>query len=554
VAEINYKDEQTMKQLESGITYNMQFTDKWAEYERFRAGDQWATPTQATKNLPRPVFNIIDHIENHKVASVMNENVKMIFSAQEIDTSDPSMVGAIEMAIEGADKFTRYSETTWENIKQDYLNEEVLNSASNIGCGILHYYWDTDITGGITLKYIGEMQGEFLDPSNVFFGNPQESVLQKQPYIIITKRESLQTAQDIAKTNKVPLEAYELIKSDKDTSNEIYDTAKKEMDGVDKVTIITKYWKDSKTKTILFKQVCCGVVIKQDTNTNKKLYPLAIMNWKSRKKCIYGYGDTEGLIPNQKGINFLLAMMLLSSQNTAFPKLLVKNGSLRQQITNAPGEVIVDHNPGEMGDCIKYMQTGSFSPSAMDLVDKFVDLTKTLSSAQDAQTGDISSGNLNASAIMLLQKASGVPIEAIKKRFYRFLEDVGRIWEEFYKTQYSQTRMIKVRDDDENEVMTSFTGTDYQQMPMSMKIDIGASTSYSESLSQATLDKFFDKGVIDTEQYIDYAPQNVVPFKARMKRDMEKKKQDQQMLDQQAMQMGLPPSGEPPVNNNNLNR
>ena len=40
----------------------------WREAEEMRSGRQWAPATGRTRHLPRPVFNIVDLIINHKTA------------------------------------------------------------------------------------------------------------------------------------------------------------------------------------------------------------------------------------------------------------------------------------------------------------------------------------------------------------------------------------------------------------------------------------------------------------------------------------------------------
>jgi hypothetical protein len=517
-----------------GLAYikRMGFLDAWPEYERFKAGIQWPPVTKRTENLPRPVFNIIRYIENHKVSTVMNENVRMLFSPEEMagDGNEEQEKSAEDQA---ADMFTRYSDTTWEHIKQDELNEEALESASNLGTGIWHYYWDSEVTGGNEYPYEGEMCGETIDPINIFFGNPQERRVQKQPYIIISSRDEVDSVKELAKANKVPPHMIDLIKPDSDTNNEGYDRAKVELSNSTKTTVLTKYWREG--KKVHFTKVCGSVVVKPKTPTGMKLYPIVIMQWERRKKSIFGVGDTEGIIPNQKAINFLMAMQLLSVQLTGWPKLVYKNGMIDpSKITNTPGEMIADASPpGSKG--VDYLIPGNTSNLAMGLVDSFMEYTKSLSSAQDASTGDVGKGQLNASAIMLLQKAAGVPIESIKKRFYRAIEDIGRVWEEFWKVKYNTTRKVTLKDDDGKPYPEEFRGTDHAEVGMNLKIDIGPSSQYSEELMMSSLDKLFDGQYITLEDYLEYAPQNVIPFRDRLLKKIEKQKQAQNI--QVVMQM-----------------
>ncbi|MFK7696401.1 phage portal protein [Paenibacillus sp. HJGM_3] len=492
--------QEVQKKYEAGLNYKrrMRFLDKWPEYERFKAGDQWPTATEKTKALPRPVFNIIELIEAHKVSTVMAEQVKMVFSTDDPNNEDAS------------DLFTRYAETTWERLKQDDMNEEMLDDGSNRGTGLVHYYWDAEKN---------EMCGELIDPMNFFPGNPQCRHVQKQPYNIVSSREELKSVKEYAGRNGVSGPMIAMIKPDKDTKDEGYDGAQTELQDAEKVTVLTYYWK--KGKTIWFKKVCSGIVIKKDTDTMMKLYPIAAMQWKRRKRSFFGVGDTEGLIPNQKSINFLMAMQVLSVQLTGWPKLVYKAQAIDPALVlNVPGEMIKDNSPpGQKG--VEYLTPGSTTGQAQALVDSFIDYTRQMTGANDAATGEAPSADMNASAIMMLQQAAGVPIESIKRRFYQFIEDIGRIWEEFWKVKYNVTRRIMVKDDDGNTQPANFNGSLYKDIDMNLKIDVGPSSKYSESLMMASLDKMLEAQFITFDQYLKYAPKNVVPFKERLLKDLE---------------------------------
>lgn len=522
MGEMQFMDNVLSKHYANGLKYHksMGFYEKWPEYERFLAGDQWPAATERTKGLPRPVFNLIAYIQTHKKAAVMGDSIKMVYTSEEIDEAgvDP----LIDNAMNGADKFTKFADATWERLDQDKLNDEMLVSASNCGTGILHYYWNNTIKGGLTNKYIGDFEGEFIDPANCFFGDTQCTDVQKQPYILISHRELTKNVIEAARKGGVPETLVSLINADKNTNDELYDAAKHEMEDMGKVTVLTEYYK--KNGNVYFKKVCNDVVIVPETNTMLTRYPIAVMTWKPRKKCSYGIGDTEGLIANQKGINFSLAMMLLSQQQTGWPKLLAKPGAIKQQITNAPGEIITDYYVGD-GDGIKYMNTQSFSANTFGLVDKFISLTKDLSGANDASMGIAPGADMSAQAIMLLQRSAGVPLEDIKKRFYRCVEDIGRIWEDIWKTKYNLPRKVKVTGEDGNDAMMEFTGTDYKDAPMSLKIDIGPASTYSEFTAQSTLDKLYDKGAIDTVTYLKFSSKTAVPFKTELIKELENQMQ-----------------------------
>lgn len=505
------------KQYKDGLSYlrKMGFLDKWPEYERFKSGDQWPAATARTKSLPRPVFNLIKMIETHKVANVMSEQINMLFSREEADeTQGQEDIG---------DLFSRYSAATWENIKQDDINEEALDIAANTGTVAVHYYYDMSIKGGVQMPYIGEMQGEVIDPINIFFGNEQQRNVQRQPYIIISSRESVKSVRDYARGNGMSKDMVSQIKPDKDTQDEGYDMAKTEVADSGKVTVITRYWKGNGGK-IMFSKASSGMTIKKPTDTMLSRYPIAVMQWERRKKSIRGIGDTEGLIPNQKAINTLVAMQILSVQLTGWPKMVYKRGAIDpSKVTNAPGEMIEDQSPPGM-ESVKYLNPGNISAVAGNLVEAILTYTRQMTGADEAATGSAPSADLNATAIMLLQKASAIPIESIKRRFYSFIEDIGRIWEDIWKVKYNLPRQINLKDDDGEEYSAVFDGSQYQDVPMQLKIDVGPSSTYSESLMLSSLDKALDRGDIDYVQYLKYAPHAVVPFRDRLMKELEEKK------------------------------
>lgn len=560
------------KQYNEGLNFQrqMQFSSDFPKYERFKCGDQWPEPTANTKSLPRPVFNIISMFVSNKKSSVLNNNIKMIYRSNETgDNTDEENPLAVEIrakAVEGAEKFTNYADAVWHELDQDKLNDDAVEDAATNGTGIFHYFWDSSVSGGEIRPYSGSLRGETIDPLNFFVANPQEEDVQKQEWIIISQRVPVAYVKNIAKTNGVSDEVLQLITPDKDTSAEGYDTATKEQDGSRKITLLTKYYR--KDGIVYFSKSTRNVTVQKDqcltpgyeegeklsdnipeemtkdTQHVIKRYPIALFRWQGRKKCIFGRGEVEGIIPNQKVINFTIAMMALSTQDTGWPKVIVKPGALQQKITNRPGEVLVDHYTS--GDGIKYLNSATFNYGAINLVDKIMDLSRTTSGVTEVSTGETLGANMAASAIIALQNQAKLPIDNIQKRFYRAIKDIGYIWEEFFKTYYDSERLMVINRFDGQQTVSGFTGTAYANIDFSLKVDVGAGSIYSESLGQTTLDKMYDKGDISVDQYIELSPDNVMPFKATLKQmraiqaQQMQEQQIQQPQEQQMPQGGMP--------------
>ena len=511
------------KEYQDGLSFqkNMGFSNKFPEYERFKQGDQWPQATERTKALPRPVFNIIKLFISNKKSNVLNQKIKMLFSPAEVKGED-------DTSYQAAQDYTDFAENLWFELDQEGLNDAFVEDAATTGTGILHYYWDTTVSGGQYLRYNGALRGETLDPLNVFFGNPQETSVQKQPWIIISSRDLVRNVRELAKKEGLDEDDIQLIRPDEDTSEEGYDTAQLEMKENSKITVLTKYFKrngqvyfSKSVKSVeIIKERRLGVELAGENGEPSidralTLYPVVVFNWNLRKKCIFGSGETEGLIPNQKAINFNIGMMLLSVQDNAWPKILAKPGALKQNITNKPGEILTDYYTS--GDGIKYMQPPNFNYMAVNLVDKVMELSRTTSGVTEISTGEQLGANMAASAIIALQNQAKVPIDNIQSRFYRSQKEVGKIWEQFFKVFYLMPRNMSVIED--GKIMTrEFNGGQYAEVEFKMKIDVGAASIYSESLSMSTLDKMYDKGDITVDDYIELAPDTVMPFKEQLKK------------------------------------
>lgn len=543
-------NDKVWSEYQNGLAFqkSMKFNTKFPEYERFKQGDQWPQATERTKALPRPVFNIVKMFVTNKKSNVLNQNIKMVFSAAETGKNSTLGEEANIHLTEGANMYTDFAYSLWNELDQDELNDICVEDAATNGTGFLHYYWDNDVKGGEIAPYKGALRGETIDALNIFVSNPQEKDIQKQQWVIISSRMELEAVKAMGEKNGLKGTALALIVPDDDVSEEGYDTAKLEQDGSKKVTVLTKYYR-KKGGLVYFVKCVKGVVIQEETcltphtEENKmqnikgiNLYPIAVFCWLQRKKCLWGYGEVEDIIPNQKSINFNVGMMLLSVQDNSWPKLIVKPGALRQNVTNMPGEILTDHYTS--GDGVKYMQPPNFNYMAINLVDKVLELSRLVSGVTEVATGEQLGANMAASAIIALQNQAKVPIDNIQRRFYRTIKQVGRIWEQFFKSYYSLERVITKDEINGGQSVVNFLGTAYSDVEMKLKIDVGASSTYSESLGMATLDKMYDKGDLSVDDYVELAPDNVMPFKETLKKLRSAELEQAQQLQSQMMQGG----------------
>jgi len=495
----------------------MGFPDTWQECTKFKDGDQWPQATEKTKNMPRPVINIIRFIEDHKCSSILSEPIKMIFKPEEILMDEAE---GIDMNIVGAELFTQFSEVEWTNVDQEGLNEEACEKAAELGAGIYHYFLDNSIVKGKVHIVKGFMQGEILHPLSVMVGNPQCLKTQLQPYILIPVRDDLESIKARAKKNGIKPDELLKIQGDKDIKD-LNPIARFEVQ--EKANEITCYWKENGTIWIM--KVCGNVVTQPPVDTEHKLYPIARFNWYKQDKNWYGMSETKGLISNQKSINFMTAIGMMREILMGMPKLMLKKGIVKN-FNNDPATPIMNEAGTEWG--AQYLQPPQQSGKGQELTDFLLSSTKTHAGSTETATGELSkSAQMNATAIMMLQKASAVPLDQIKKRFRRTQEEIGHIMMEFWTINYNTQRVINIKDPDGNETPTMFRGSDFKDISLKLKISIGASTEYSESLTMASLDKFLDKQLITFKQYLESAPESVIPFKEKLLKELEQQQADQ---------------------------
>lgn len=535
------------REFEKGQQYieTSELKKEWEDCEKFYEGEHWPQATPKTKNMPRPVVNICSMIADNKKSGILSGNVKMIFRPAE-------MFGdSLQKAEEGANIFTKFADNITKELHQAELDDLAQDSSVQLGTYIYHYYWDTTISGGMQTPYVGAVRGEVIHPKNIVFANPMEKDEQKQKYIIIASSEPLDSVKQLAKRNKV--QDWEQITSDNELNED-------ETGTLSLCTVLTKYsrqngkvvWEKSTKyhyiqKPTMWEPDMSNIKIedKEDTqeinepdvvNSNgyfkKQLYPIVVGTHKDRKNSIYGIGEVKQAIPNNKSVNFNLGMMLLSVQNTGWPKIIQKANALaKQMITNEPGEILTDTTKGE-GWGVKYLEPPGFNGQALSLTNTIIDLTRIVTGSTEITNGEALGANMAASAIIALQNQAKKPIEMYQRKFYRTYEKIGKVLEQFFKYYYNDGRLFSYEEENERYI-ASLNGQNYQDVDFSLSVEVGNGGVYSESLMISLLDNLKTAGDIDTDEYIELYPDNIMPFKTKLKKMREQKIQEQAMLMQQ---------------------
>ena len=521
------------KDYENGIAYlgNSGLRKKLPQFVKFYEGEQWPSPTKLTRNMPRPVINIIKMICRSKKAAILSSPVRIVYEAedQSVDT----------------EKFNRFSDYIQKEIGQDRLDSDAISDAVKKGCYFYHYYWDSEARGKDGIKS-GALRCEIIDALDILFADPTELDEQKQKWIIIVSRESVDSVR--AKADKGVDK--ELIKSD--TADDTYGTV--EQEGSELCTVLTRYFR--RGGEVYCEKAVKGAIINKafsiapDIEAAKRslgiegdadapnnslpdnhevnlikdsvkahLYPIVVGNYEKREKSIYGLSEVEGLIPNQKAINFNVAMTLYNNQQLAWGKYIALPNALGSQtITNEPGQVLIDYS--KTGSGIKKMSEQVMQSQPMAIVDSILQMTRNVSGASEVMTGEAIGANMSGAAIAQLQSQAQMPIEDLRRTFWQVKEKQGRVLAQFFKLYYQGKEFSYKDGEGENATMQSdvFNGEEYASAELDVVVETTKGTLSSSAGDINLLDVLFKAGAIDARGYVQAFPSDSISNKSELLR------------------------------------
>jgi hypothetical protein len=493
-----------------------------------------------SNGLPTPVFNILKRIINYFVSSILSQNVTIHFVPENV--GDSVTTEEEEKIKKASQLLSSYSATLFEKNKINNKLRQLLLDAAISGDACGYVYWNSEIDTGQDSK--GDIDVDTVDNVNVFFGDPNEVDVQKQRYIIISARELVINLQDEARANGFPEEDVLRIGSDEETFYQSGDRSQLQLDyrfsGMGKTTSLLKlYKKDGK---VFAKKITKFSNIRNEWDTKLSLYPVTWMNWDVRKNSYHGQALVTGIIPNQIFINKMFAMAMMSLMHTAFPKVIYNKNMITAWNNQVGAAIGIERMGNEsVGNVAQYMNAGQMSEQVMRTIDLAINYTKDMLGANDNLLGDINPERASGRSIIAVQQASAVPLESIKQNMYQFLEDMGYIWLD-YISKYYGTRKIDAEILGKRQIV-EFNFDDLQKMKFRLKIEVGASSYWSELASNETLDGLLQQDRITFKQYLERIPVGLITKKQSLLEDIKNQDVKQQFIYEQLAKFvdGLPP-------------
>ena len=527
--------DEIVKRYESGFQFNQRIKlyDKVKVNEDFFIGNQWEGVQ--SNGLPTPTYNMFKRVINFQVSTITSDNMAIQV------TGMPSTSGYTMKQLDRICEVINHQiAAIMERNKIVAKNREFLRNAAVCGDGCMHFYFDPTVENGQEVK--GEIKAEVLDNLRVMFGNPNCREVQRQPYIIIARRELVEDVkwriEDLKDMGREDKETYTKVQNPEDIQPDS-EKFQNEYDSYtdDKVTVLTYYFKNRDTNTIWAIECTEKQIIREAYDTEMSLYPLIWINWDYVRDCYHGQAMVTGLLANQKFINKMFALVGISLLTTAFPKYVYD----RTKIKNWSGDVgSAIGVSGNVNDVAKVIEGASVSPQIAQFIEMSFDKTHSLLGASDVAMGD--SRPDNTSAIIALQRAANTPMELTKQQDYQCMEDAARIWIDMMAVYYG-TRMVEVSMDMDKpgeqplgmELPTQvflepFDFSRLKEIQLSIKQDVGASSYWSEMANVQTLENLMMNNRIDTVDFLERLPSGYLVKK-------------QELIDKLKAQSMLPPPG-----------
>lgn len=456
--------------------------------------------------MPTPQFNIIKRVVNFSVATITTDNIRVNATALANTPDTGSLTEPVRVVNEEFDALNE------ANNVSSLLREFARNAAVD-GDGCMFSYWDANVPVGHGKR--GAIRTEIISNTRVIFGNPNDRLAQNQPYIQIVKREIARNVRKRAKENGSP--AWANITPDTDASNAT-DSAKYTDD---KVTMLLTMWRDEETGEIWAYESTQSCPVKEPYNLGIRLYPICWLCWDYIQDSYHGQAMTTGLIPNQIFINKAYAMSMLSMMRTSFPKIIYDRTRVPGWDNRVGGAIPVAG--GDINSVAKIIDPASISPQISQFIQMAIEETEQSLGATSVALGDTRPDN--TSAIIALQRAASTPAEITKQNLYRATEELFRIYLEFMAAYYGK-RPVDMEPPEELQKAAEFSGAalpdevtlefDFSMLknfPMALKLDVGASSYFSEIAAVQTLDALLQAGHINIVQYLERIPDYTVPGK-----------------------------------------
>ena len=465
----------------------------------FFVGKQWEGIEADGEELP--FLNFIH-------ANVMRKVTTIYTNRMAVNYSDMEGREDLQPVYE---KLSQMFSAKWEKANEDVLCRKSLKHGNITGDGLQYFP-----TGNVE-------DVQILFNTDVLYGDESEPNIQRQPYIIIQERRSVEEVKEMARENGIPEEEVQLIVPDRYTEYTLGNIGEVEdADSSDtmKVTMITHFekkkepiteaiWEDSdgerigtqiqvgerdvvyvakctKNAMVEYERPIKGEPSPIDKANGRQgralsLYPIIKFSWEEYPNDARGVSQVEPLIPNQILINKTLARRSMTTKNTAYPRMaydstMVANPEALQEV-GMPIEVTAG-GAQSVNQAVAYLNPAQSNDEPKKLTDDLLEITQELSGSGDTTMGNIDLQRVAASAIVAVNDQAQSMHDDTVANLQLFVEDMANLWVELWQVFNPNGMTVVVKQTVQQPVIDPMTGqpaidpmTGMQQM-QTQEIDV----------------------------------------------------------------------------------
>ena len=502
---------------------------------RFYNGDQWEG--LKVKGIEPVQLNFIKAIVKYKVGNINSNLWAANFSSENFENKEFR-----QTAEKTCEMLNKKASKVWEKDNLDLKVRKVTKDAAINDEGVMYVHYDVENQAPIN---------EIISKNDIYFGNENDSDIQRQPYILIKQRLPVIEVQNMARAEGVSEEKLKWICGDNDTFEESGEAAKLEKDNM--CTVVTKFYKEN--GTVHFAKTTRYLEIKRDTDSGLTLYPVAHMIWEEKEGSARGEGEVRRHIPNQIEVNKTIMRRLITVKNTAYPQKIVNtdkimNPSAVDQVgatLKTKGGMSVE----DVRNVFATVQPAQMSTDVEKVQNELISITRELAGAGDIATGEVNPESASGKAILAVQQAAQQPLVEQLSELKTFIENLVRIWLDMFIV-YSQegiTLEETATDPETGEEVTQLVTvpqTVMQELQAIAKVDITPKGAFDKFAQEVSLENLLKAGYFNAQRlpelkiYVKLLDDDSVMPKAKLEEAIELMEEEQRkiaMINAQAQMM-----------------
>ena len=494
------------------------YYSKIDQFNNFYIGNQWEG-LKLSNSVSPVCLNVIKQIVNQK-SSIVTENLFAINYSPE----NGDKVEFVENAQNVCKSLNKYASRVWDFDQLDYKVKKWTKTAGIEGQAICYVDYDDKRPINQTIKTV-----------DIMFGDENTEDIQSQPFILIRQRLPILDVKKWVKEKKP--EDIDKVVGDNDTST--ITGVKEEVE--DKVWVLTKFWKDESGEVHYSKGIKY-LDIEEDVKMGIKLYPIAVFNWEDREGSARGVGEVEYLKPNQIEINKTIMRRLITVKNTAYPQKVVNEDAISDKSSvNKIGATVWFKDVGSLRASDVFMNTNpaQMSSDAEKVQAELISLSKDLSNVSEATTGNLDPSSASGRAILAVQQAQNQPLTDQVIGLKKFLEDIARIWFEYWKKNAKDLTVYSTFKDpitgEEHVQEEKVDSSVMSKLEAFVKVDITPRGAYDRYAQELSLENLMTGGFITFDEYVESLDADSVMPKVKLEKILNERKEAKAQIN--AMQM-----------------